>query len=63
VKLCIRRYPLVRCIVDVLECILFCWAAVVRLRDVRTYSNSCVDVSFQEAQSSIIDDHRCSNQA
>jgi hypothetical protein len=64
VKLCIRCYPLVRCTVNVLEGILFCWASVVfGYETCGRVANSCVDVSFHEAHSSIIDDHHCSNQA
>jgi hypothetical protein len=47
VKLCIRRYPLVRCTVNVLEGILFCWASVVfGYETCGRVANSCVDVSF-----------------
>jgi hypothetical protein len=49
------------------ECIrgiLFCWASVVfGYETCGRVANSCVDVSFHEARSSIIDDQHCSNQA
>jgi hypothetical protein len=52
VKQRIRRYPLVRYTVNVLEGILFCWPSVVLgYETCGRVANSYVDVSFHEAHS------------